>query len=180
MFFFLAHGCHAALDAPKKVCPDAVDSCTKTAWENGGLRGMPRLPVFLSKHKVPLGFVLDAKHPEANLQMLCDFVEEEGVSLGTLFLPQSMGLSAEGGRALGPRVLGLLRPQWHEEQLQRFAARIVVALLCRLAGGPAKPKEALRSGPAGIQIVRDLSGHAHRRRAMDSVSSLAGATWLIE
>ena len=92
-----------------------------------------------------------------------------------------MGLSAEGGRALGPRVLGFLRPQWHEEQqLQRFAARTVVALLCRLAGGPAKLKEALRSGPAGIQLLRDLSGRAHRRRAMDSVSSLAGATWLIE
>lgn len=58
---------------------------------------MPRLPVFLSKHEVPLGFALDAKHPEANLQILNDFVEEQGVSLGTLFLPQSMGLSAEGG-----------------------------------------------------------------------------------
>jgi hypothetical protein len=130
LFFFLAHGCHAALDAPKKVCPDAVDSCTKTAWENGGLRGMPRLPVFLSKHKVPLGFALDAKHPEANLQMLCDFVEEEGVRWGKFGHPLP---AAEHG-ALGRR----------GESLRPPSARIFTAAVARRATSKIRGKDRCR------------------------------------
>ena len=36
VFFFLAHGCHAALDAPKKVDSHTVDRVTFTMWEQAG------------------------------------------------------------------------------------------------------------------------------------------------
>ena len=83
------------------------------------------------------------KHPEANLEVLHDWVEEKG--------PRSMALSAEGGKALAPRVLEFLRPSWHELRPGSTASKTVISLLCRLAGGPVKLKEALRAGPAGIQ-----------------------------
>jgi hypothetical protein len=38
LFFFLAHGCHAALDAPKKAPSEAVDRATRVAWSAAGLR----------------------------------------------------------------------------------------------------------------------------------------------
>lgn len=57
------------------------------------------------------------------------------------------------------------------------ASKTVISLLCRLAGGLVKLKEALRAGPAGIQRPK-------RSRVPpngDGFSfSLAGATWLIE
>ena len=162
------------------VCPGMVDACTRAAWHEGGLKGVPRLPLFLSKNQVPLGFNLDAKHPDSKLAILEDWVDNAQPTLATLFLPRSIALSAEGGTALGPRMLAFFQPTWHEERPERTTARTVISLLCRLAGGPQKLKEALRAGPAGIQRLRDLNSRAHRRRAMDSVVSLAGAMWLLD
>ena len=139
-----------------------------------------RLVLFLSKNQVPLGFNLDVKHPDSKLAILEDWVDNAQPTLATLFLPWSIALSAEGGTALGPRMLAFFQPTWHEERPERTTARSVISLLCRLARGPQKLKQALRSGAAGVQWLRDLNNRARRRRAMESVVSLAGTTWLLD
>ena len=60
-----------------------VDACTRAAWHEGSLKGVPRLPLFLSKNQVPLGFNLDAKHPDSKLAILEDWVDNAQPTLAT-------------------------------------------------------------------------------------------------
>ena len=85
LFFFLAHGCHAALDAPKKAPSEAVDRATRVAWSAAGLRkNSPRLPCVLGALCDP-GFEVDSSTPYQGLPALTTSLQGGRVALGTLF-----------------------------------------------------------------------------------------------
>ena len=101
-FFFLAHGCHVALDAPKKVPSEAVDQATRFAWSTAGLRrNSPRLPFVLGS-LCDIGFEVNSSKPYQGLPALTTFLQRERVALGTLFFPPSvLRLSGDAGEILG-------------------------------------------------------------------------------
>lgn len=102
LFFLLAHGCHAALDAPKKVPSEAVGQATRAAWSTAGLRrNSPRLPPVLGA-LYDVGLEVNSSKPYQGLPALTSFLQRERVALGTLFFPPPvLRLSGDAGEVLG-------------------------------------------------------------------------------
>ena len=115
-------------------------------------KGLPQLPIFLSKEYVPFGFSLDAKHQESKLAILDNWAEDEEPTLAIFFLPRSIALSTEGGNALAS-----LRLSWQEQLPQRIASKTVISLLCRLAGGLEKLKG---KSPEQGQVLKSPKSHS--------------------
>jgi len=179
----LAHGCHAALDAPKKVPSEAVDQATRVAWSTAGLRrNSPRLPFVLGS-LCDIGFEVNSSKPYQGLPALTTFLQRERVALGTLFFPPSvLRLSGDAGEILGKLArdtLGQSKAEWeYVPTPRRVLGKSVLSLFCRATGGPKKLQDLLRAGDVD-RLIHVLQNQ-HVAAVPGSVPTAASLTWMIE
>ena len=95
--------------------------------------------------------------------------------------PSGQPASKEAGVHLGKKLRGFLDGKVVEQYdaPRRYAAKSVVALLCRLAGNPTKLRDAVQQ-PDTAKLVQILTRPTQQGGGPKTLSSLAAAMWLVQ
>ena len=115
-----------------------------------------------------------------NLEILKAWEDRHAQHLGKLFLPDLLRLSGDAGKEVGRELSTVFqqRPDHFDPAPRRKVTRSVISLLIRAMGAREKFKRAVLAGQLD-QLIQGVT-RPRRQRALGSIASVAGATWMLD